>query len=96
MDGVSEEHKHYGWKRSLIWCRLLTRDAGLELARLADLPPSILEDAEQIAYELSAKEEQAQKRSLTDKVFQRRRIMLRVTILRVAVDRTVWYVRNDE
>ncbi|KZS90242.1 hypothetical protein SISNIDRAFT_551573 [Sistotremastrum niveocremeum HHB9708] len=62
MDGVSEEHKHYG----------------LELARLADLPPSILEDAEQIAYELSAKEEQAQKRSLTDKVFQRRRIMLRL------------------
>ena len=57
----------------------MTRFGGLDLARLADLPDSVISEARRVAEYLSDREERDQRQSKTSKLALRRKALLRVT-----------------
>ncbi|KAH9487238.1 MutS protein-like protein 4 [Psilocybe cubensis] len=62
MDGASEDFSHYG----------------IELARLADLPPDVLVEAKRVAEKLSALQTRNEESSESHKITIRRKALLRV------------------
>jgi len=71
LDGPPDEFEHYG----------------LELARLADLPTSVREEAERIAEKLSMRQAERRESGLTNKVALRRKALVRLHArLRQAAD----------
>lgn len=63
---------------------------GLELARLADLPPEVLTEARRVAERLSEMEAERREASRSTKVQVRRKAMLLVTFLSSPWQMALW------
>jgi DNA mismatch repair protein MSH4 len=63
----------------LFFARLQVLSAGLELARLADLPKDVRDEAARIANKLSARQADRREQGLTNKVVLRRKALVRVS-----------------
>lgn len=58
---------------------VLSSRSGLDLARLADLPESVISEARRVAEYLTKQAEREQQQSRTSKIALRRKALLRVT-----------------
>lgn len=81
VDGAPDDSGHYGKHTPLIIQSLVyVVVAGLELARLADLPEDVIVEAQRVADKLSELEEREHRESHTNKIAVRRKALLRVTL----------------
>ncbi len=81
MDGAPEgrDNDHYGMIISVCTTtHWLSSRLGLDLARLADLPESVISEARRVAEYLTEQEARDQQQSKTSKIALRRRALLRV------------------
>lgn len=82
LDGVSEHTSHYGLFIPFPYFHrlsLLTGAAGLELARLADLPSDILQEGHRVAEKLAELQKKQEEESEGSQIALRRKVLLRVS-----------------
>jgi len=86
VDGASEDDSHYGMVGYFFGFLLpsslsiTTGLTGIDVARLADLPPDVLVEGRRVAERLAASQTSQEVSSESNKVAIRRRALLRVII----------------
>lgn len=79
MDGTSDDTYHYGMAVFFrLTCSIIIDLTGIDLARLADLPLSVLVEGRRIAERLSALQAGDEELSESRRIAIRRKVLLRV------------------